>query len=301
MELAIAHDVISSCCRGCSPAAVLDCVSWRLAEIDGHLAMILPALSGYLADAPEWDGIHARQVGVACVHSTACDTRRLCSHRGASALDASLAVQRGREAMAHSGLVWAHRVVVRGRSIGAVIRVVELFEAAGQRAGQCLPDPSRCDSSLLFSSCLSRHNLHTESRHLGMHAQTIAVPEHVVVVWKHTVETAASGRQQPPSRLLLFPTLWGHVVHCNGRQGSHTFSQLPRACHFRTAASMLSSVTYLQRMNPGSATSRNAARHHRFCRSAPDAIPRGSNVLDDNGPQRPLQITAAEPHLRTRG
>lgn len=50
-----------SCCRGCSPAAVLDCVSWRLAEIDGHPAVIFPALSrsgGYLAEASEWDHGH---------------------------------------------------------------------------------------------------------------------------------------------------------------------------------------------------------------------------------------------------
>jgi hypothetical protein len=42
-----AHEAISfAACRGCAPAAVLDCVSWRLAEIDGHPAMILPTTAG---------------------------------------------------------------------------------------------------------------------------------------------------------------------------------------------------------------------------------------------------------------
>lgn len=34
----------------------LNCVSWRLAEIDCHLAMILLLNSGYLADATRWHG-----------------------------------------------------------------------------------------------------------------------------------------------------------------------------------------------------------------------------------------------------
>ena len=83
-----------SCCRGCSPAAVLDCVSRRLAEIDGHPAVIFPALSrsgGYLADASKWDaGTAAPSRGFLRCHAS---TLR-CAHRE-TVFAAFLAVRRG--------------------------------------------------------------------------------------------------------------------------------------------------------------------------------------------------------------
>jgi hypothetical protein len=63
---------LAAACRGRAPAAVLDCVSWRQAEIDGHPAMILPTTAGtwQMRGAPRWREHHPsranEQRGGAC-------------------------------------------------------------------------------------------------------------------------------------------------------------------------------------------------------------------------------------------
>jgi hypothetical protein len=63
--------------------------------------------------------------------------------------------------MAQRLLVWAYSCRGGGgRSIGGLIRVVEVSAASDGERASGLPHPSRCDTRLLFSSCASRHNLH---------------------------------------------------------------------------------------------------------------------------------------------
>jgi hypothetical protein len=61
VRLAIAQSMSISCWLRPPADGELDCVSWRLAKIDCHPAMILPAsnrFDGYLADAMERRGAH---------------------------------------------------------------------------------------------------------------------------------------------------------------------------------------------------------------------------------------------------
>jgi hypothetical protein len=169
---------------------------------------------GYLADAPTWPA-HTASI------AHACDARRRSSHR-----TWRTGVHSFRSATVASDAACGRTRVVT--SIGAASRAV-VVSAGGEprRAGLCLPDPSSCDTRLLFSSSASRHNPCITSA--GMlatraSAQAIASRARLSDSLMLRVETVRGrvASVEPPSRLR------DRVGPCRAQQRPpHLLSALP--------------------------------------------------------------------------